>query len=65
MKKEIKIEDFISKDELDNMTDKEREISKRLFLMNKQELQELTDEFDMMNEINDKLNNILDKLNNK
>jgi ferric iron reductase protein FhuF len=65
MKKEIKIEDFISKDELDNMTDKEREISERMFLLNKQELQELTDEFDMMNEINDKLNNILDKLNNK
>jgi len=36
-----------------------------MFLLNKQELQELTDKFDMMNEINDKLNNILYKLNNK
>jgi len=57
MKKEVKIEDFVSKDELDAMTDKEREIYEKVFLMNKQNLQGLTDALDMINEVKDKLEN--------
>jgi hypothetical protein len=57
MKKEVKIEDFVSKDELDAMTDKEREIYEKVFLMNKQNLQGLTDVLDMINEVKDKLEN--------
>lgn len=41
--KEVKIEDFISKDELDKMTEREREIYEKCFLLNKQNLQGLND----------------------
>jgi hypothetical protein len=44
MKKEVTIEDFISKEELDSMTDHEREIYNKVFLMNKSRLQCLTDD---------------------
>lgn len=53
MKKEVKIEHFVSKDELDAMTEKEREIYEKVFLMNKQNLQGLTDALDMINEPQD------------
>lgn len=55
MKKEIKIEDFISKDELDKMTEKEREICEKVFLMKKPNLQGLTNALDMLNDIKNKL----------
>jgi hypothetical protein len=57
MKKEVKIEDFVSKDELDAMTEKEREIYEKVFLMKKQNLQGLTDALDIINEVKDKLEN--------
>jgi hypothetical protein len=52
MKKEVKIEDFVSKDELDAMTEKEREIYEKVFLMKKQNLQGLTDALDIINKVN-------------
>ena len=55
MKKEVKIEDFIGKDELDVMTEKEREIYEKTFLMHKQNIQGLTDALDMVNDV---VNNI-------
>ncbi len=55
MKKEVKIEDFVSKDELDKMTEKEREIYEKCFLLNKQKLQSLTDALSLINEVKDKL----------
>jgi hypothetical protein len=57
MKKEVKIEDFVSKEELDAMTEKEREIYEKVFLMNKQNLQGLTNALDMINDVKDKLEN--------
>ena len=57
MKKEVKIEDFISKEELDKMTEKEREIYEKVFLLNKQRLQELTNTLNMINEVKDKIEN--------
>ena len=42
MNKEIKIEDFIDQDELNNMSKKEREIYEKAFLLNKDKLQKLT-----------------------
>lgn len=57
MKKEVKIEDFVSKEELDAMTEKEREIYEKVFLMNKQNLQGLTNALDMINEVKDELEN--------
>jgi len=54
MKKEVKIEDFVSKDELDAMTETEREIYDKVFLMNKQNLQGLTDALDMINKVKEK-----------
>ena len=54
MKKEIKIEDFISKDELDKMTEKEREICEKVFLMKKPNLQGLTNALDMLNDVKNK-----------
>lgn len=54
MKKEIKIEDFISKDELEKMTEKEREIYEKSFLLNKKNIQGLTDAINIINEIKDK-----------
>jgi hypothetical protein len=53
--KEVKIEDFVSKEELDTMTENEREIYEKVFLMNKQNLQSLTNAIDMINEVKDKL----------
>ncbi len=57
MKKEVKIEDFVSKDELDAMTEKEREICEKVFLMKKQNLQGLTNALDIINELKDKIEN--------
>jgi len=57
MKKEVKIEDFVSKEELDAMTEKEREIYEKVFLMNKQNLQGLTNVLDVINGVKDKLEN--------
>ncbi len=57
MKKEVKIEDFISKEELDKMTEKEREIYEKVFLLNKQRLQGLTNTLNMINEVKDKIEN--------
>jgi hypothetical protein len=57
MKKEVKIEDFVSKDELDAMTEKEREIYEKVFLIKKQNLQGLTDALDIINEVKNKLEN--------
>lgn len=55
MKKEIKIEDFISKEYLDAMTDEEREIYEKVFLLNKKNLQGLTNALDMVNQIKDNI----------
>ena len=58
MKKEVKIEDFIDSRELDSMSDKEREIYEKCFLLNKQNLQGLTDAANFINELNNKLDSI-------
>lgn len=50
--KEVKMEDFIDKDELDNMTQREREIYEYTFSINKQNIQALTDALEIMNNLN-------------
>ena len=48
MAKEIKIEDFIPKEELESMSVREREIYERVFLTKKEELQGLTDVIELI-----------------
>lgn len=56
--REIKIEDFISVEELNKMSEKELEIYKKVFLLNKQKLQGLTDSLKMVNSLRDKLDEV-------
>lgn len=56
--KEIKIEDFISKEILDSMTVKEREIYDKIFLLRKEEFKQLTYNLERMKEIQTKLENL-------
>ena len=63
IKAEIKIEDFISEEELCNMTEKEREISEKVFFMNKEKLQSLTDTLNIVNDNLQDLDIVLDILN--
>ena len=58
MKKEVKIEDFISEKELNSMSDVEREIYEKVFLLNKERLQGLTNVIDKITEVKDKIKNL-------
>lgn len=46
------MEDFIVKDELDNMTQREREIYEYAFSINKQNIQGLTDALELISGLN-------------
>jgi hypothetical protein len=56
MKKEVKIEDFISSSELESMTEKEREIYNSVFQLKKKELQGYTDALELIKEFKNKHN---------
>lgn len=47
----VKIEDFINKDELDKMSDKEREIFQSVFELKKEHLQSYVNVLDKIEEI--------------
>lgn len=51
----VKIEDFINKDELDKMSDKEREIFQSVFELKKEQLQSYVDVLDKIEEIKNKI----------
>ena len=51
----IKIEDFISKDELDKMSEKEREIFQSVFELKKENLQSYVDVLGKIEEIKNKI----------
>ena len=51
----IKIEDFISKDELDKMSEKEREIFQGVFELKKETLQSYVDVLGKIEEIKNKI----------
>jgi predicted nucleic acid-binding protein len=52
MNKKIKIEDFISSEELESMNNDELEICKQMFELNKEQLQKYTDAIEYINKIN-------------
>ena len=56
MKKEIKIEDFISSNELELMSEKELEIYNSIFQLNKNKLQEYTDILEELEEFKNQHN---------
>lgn len=56
MKKEVTIDDFINEDELAAMSSLERQIAEKVFLLNKQRLQGITDALDLLTEYKKKLN---------
>ena len=51
----IKIEDFISKEELDKMSEKEREIFQSVFELKKENLQTYVDVLNKIEEIKNKI----------
>jgi len=58
MAKEIKIEDFISKEELNSLSEREREIYDKIFQSKKERLQKLKDAEEKMNEIKEVIENL-------
>lgn len=57
MKKEVKMDDFISDKELNAMSYREKEIYEQVFLIHKQKLQDLTDTLSLLDDINNKIDN--------
>lgn len=62
MSKEVKIEDIISSDEFNNMTEREKEIWQSSFELNKHELQKLTNAVDKMEAFENYLRSIESEL---
>lgn len=62
MSKEVKIEDVISSEELNAMTEREREIYQNCFEFTKHDLQKLTDAVDKMEAFENYLRSLEDEL---